>query len=143
VRSQTIISAGSSSSLGSTVTNSWHGVSYNSVTDFGYDLVDIGASLGKYVCGLDLKDGQNESWRSCSESPLGNCCLESTCHAWQYKVLVCPNVVSGVLLSCHRDSRRGDSFPPASVGHTNKPTLVIYGMVVIRVGLVNIRVLGC
>jgi hypothetical protein len=119
VRSQTIISAGSRSSLNRSVTYSWNGVSHNSVTDICYDIIDVGAPLGKHISGPNLEKGQDKSWRVCSESSLGNCYLKSTCHAWQYKVLICPNVISGVLLASHRDSRLGDCFPPASVGHTN------------------------
>jgi hypothetical protein len=120
VRSQTKInSAGSRASLNMSVTDSWKCICHDPVADFRNDVIDIGASLGKHVCCLDLKDGQSKSWRACGESSLGNCCLESTSHAWQYKVLVCPNVVGGVLLACRRDSWLGDCFPPASVGHTN------------------------
>ena len=76
MRSQTIISAGSSASLDVPVANSWDRICYHSVTYFGNDLVDVSASLGENISGLDLKDGQNESWRSGTESALGNGRLE-------------------------------------------------------------------
>ena len=99
--SQTIISAGSGASLSVPVANSWHRICYHSVTYFGNDLIDVSASLGEYVSGFDLKNGQNESWRSSTESALGNGCLKSTCHAGQHKVLVRTQIVSWVLLSRH------------------------------------------
>jgi hypothetical protein len=143
VRSQTIISAGSRSSLYGSITDSWNSICYHSVSHVCHDLINVGTSLGKHICGLNLENGQNKSWRALRESSLGNCCLKSTGHAGQYKVLISPTIVCGVLLTRHWNSRLGDSFPPASVGHTNEPSLIIYRMVVIWVGLVYIRVLGC
>jgi len=144
VRSQTIKSADTSSGAGlSTIVHGRNHIVGNPVAHLSNDVVYVGSTLREYVRGTYLKDGQHKWPGIRGEPTLWNCSLERTSHTRHYEILVDTNIVCRVLLPSHANCWIRDGLSPTAVCHTNKPTLVVYGVVMIGVRLVNLRVLWC
>jgi len=144
VGSQTINSADTSSGAGLlAVVHFRNHLIGDSIAHFCNDVIYVGSTLREYVCGTYLENGQHE-WPGISGKPaLWNSRLESTSHTRHDEILVNTNVVCGILFPSHAHSWIRDGLSPATICHTNKPSLVIYGVVVVGVRLVNLRVLWC
>jgi len=143
VWSQTIKSADASSSTGLSIVHLRSLLLNNPRAHICHDLINVGSSLREYVRSTHLKDSQHKRSGISREPPLGNCCLKRTSHTRQDKVLISTNVICGILFPSHAHCWVGNSFPPTAISHTNEPALVIYGVVMVAVRLVNLRVLWC
>jgi hypothetical protein len=144
VGSQTIKSASTSSGTGllTIVHLRNHIISYPSA-HISNDLIDVGSSLREYVSCTYLENSQHKRPRISTEPPLRNSRLKCTSHTRQDEVLICSNVVCGILFPRHTHCWVRNGLSPAAICHTNKPTLVVQCVVVDGVRLVNLRVLWC
>lgn len=141
--SQTINSADASSAGLSSIVHGRNQIVGNPVAHFRDDVVYVGSTLREYIRSTYLENGQHEWPGISAKSTLWNSRLESTSHTRHDEILINTNIVCRVLLPSHARSRIRDCLSPTAISHTNKPTLVIYGVVMIGVRLVNLRVLWC